>query len=220
VRAVLALVLPLLVLAAPAAHAETWSARDARGDAETLTFSPDPAPCGTSTVTTSPDTTRQDLSGIRVEHGSDDIEVRLRMRDLARRDHGTSWYVHLLTPHGAYVVDVLPAQRGEPAQPFLSEEPELPETTDPAVCGYTATSVGVPCRHLGVRLDPRSDQVELTVPRSCLGRPRWVRVGADVLGAFSGSAETGFTLTRDEWRPQGTTVSGYPPPYGPRVHAG
>ncbi|QIG43145.1 hypothetical protein G5V58_10575 [Nocardioides anomalus] len=213
-----ALALALLGLTAPAAQAETWSARDARGDAETLVYSPDPPPCGTSTLSPAPTARRQDLTALRVDHGSQAVVIRLRMADVARRDHSTSWSVHLLTPDRGYLLVVFPRRPGEAVDAFLSEEPEVPANPDPADCTVGSLVIGRGgCDGLSVHLDAAADRLDLTVPRRCLGRPRWVRVGADVSGAFTGSAETGYSVTGDTWSPGAATAY---PIYGPRVHAG
>lgn len=46
-----------------------------------------------------------------------------------------------------------------------------------------------------------------------------MQVGVGVYGGFTGSAEK-FTSHSDEWTPSGVGATGYPPPYGPRVHVG
>lgn len=207
----------LLAAVAPAAHAETWQARDARRDVGTLSHSSEPPPCGTTTDGTDPGDELRDLTRVRVDHGSDTITVRLSMRDVGRRETGTSWTIHLLVPAGSFFVDAIRDGRRGKLMTFLAREPHFSPPDD---CGSSVgTSTGRSCDGLAAAVDSRHRALDITVPRVCLSDPRWVQVGVAVLGGFKGTAEE-FTLHSDEWAPPGVQDSGYLPPYGPRVRRG
>ena len=80
----------------------------------------------------------------------------------------------------------------------------------------------VKCRGLRHTIDYQAETVRISVPRSCLGRPRWVRVGAKT-SSFSEAQEvfrfddalpTGEDATRDP------TVPPDAPTFGPRLRRG
>jgi hypothetical protein len=206
-----------LGVAAPAATAETWHGADAHRDVTSYTHSAQPPPCGTDSVATDPDDELRDITGLRVTHGTDAITVRLSMRDLSGRGAGTSWLLHLRVPAGAFLVHVTREKAGGRLTTILSNEPQFPP---PDECGNTgAFTTGGTCADLGTVMDRPHDSLVTTIPRQCLKAPRWVQVGADVYGGFSGTSEE-FTTHSDEWAEPGDDTSGFVPPYGPRVHRG
>ncbi|WP_188779886.1 hypothetical protein [Marmoricola endophyticus] len=81
----------------------------------------------------------------------------------------------------------------------------------------------VKCRKLTSSMDYAAKQVKVSIPRACLGNPRWVRVGAGE-GTFTGSFldDNPITLFVDEAGRTGRTGdnSDSLPPLGPRVRRG
>jgi hypothetical protein len=211
----------LLAVAIPPAHAETWHAADERRDVDTYSHSTEPPPCGTDTDGTDPTDELRDISGLRVDHEPDLIVIRLSMREVRRRDADSSYNFHLQVPAGAFNVDVIRFKPRQQLQVFLAKEPHYPE---PGVggdqCGFfVVTSSGRTCDGLTARADVRRDAIEVSLPRECVKDPRWVKVGAEVYGGFTGAAED-FTIHSDYWAPPGVEQSGFLPPYGPRVRRG
>jgi hypothetical protein len=206
-----------LGVAAPAATAETWRGADAHHDVTSYTHGAQPPPCGTDSVATDPDDELRDITGLRVTHDPDAITVRVSMRELRRRDHSTTWTIHLRVPSGAFVINVL--RPGPPGKilTFMTKEPEFPP---PDECGATgAITTSRSCAGLRGTVDPPDDTLVVTMSRECLKEPRWVQVGVEVFGGFSGTTEE-FTTHSDEWAEPGDDTSGLVPPYGPRVHRG
>ncbi|MXG88471.1 hypothetical protein [Nocardioides flavescens] len=206
------LVLSLLALAAPA-HADTWSSRDRRADVIGYDTSPPAAEgdCGPPPRRVRSDA-RRDLLRLSVDHTSADIVVTLSMRAVSRRDRDTSYEVYLRTPGGVYSVSVVP---GLGKDPGLFEVPTLPQSDPGDDCeGIGLLLLDTGCDGLARERDPVADTVTYTIPRDCLDRPAWVRVGAQVYGFLSGEDEG----RSDRWGRQGTADVGFPPPLGPRVH--
>lgn len=75
------------------------------------------------------------------------------------------------------------------------------------------TFVGCPGRRMGV--DLAEDRVRVTVPRACIGRPRWVRVGASTWGLGEDDA-----LRRGRNDSNVDSYSSPPPALGPRLFRG
>ncbi|WP_134766532.1 hypothetical protein [Nocardioides sp. 1609] len=152
--------LPLLagaVLAgAPvAAHAETWTHHDATGDVVTAsepeeTIRPDPA------------NRSADIRRVTVSHAAARVRVVVRLRDLQRGDQLSQ--VLLKMPSGDLAVAQMLRMSGrtELDVSVLSDDP----ASDPE------------CEDATGSLRPGQDRVVLSVPRQCLGEPRWVRVAA------------------------------------------
>jgi hypothetical protein len=207
------LVLSLLALAAPA-HAETWSSRDRRADVVGYDTSPPTVDddCGPPPRQVRSDA-RRDLLRLSVDHTATDVVVTLSMRAVARRDRDTVYDVYLRTPDGVHSVSVVPGL-GED-DPSLFEIPTLPQPDPGAKCqSIGLLLLGGGCDGLGFDRDPVADTVTYTVPRDCLGRPSWVRVGAQIYGFRSDDEGRS-----DRWGRQRTADVTFPPPFGPRVRS-
>lgn len=202
-RALTAAVLATVLtsLSATAAYADRWWGRDAARDVTQATFTTEPPPCGTWDVSTAAQDASTDLVGLSVVHGRHDVVVRAHYRDLvgfARRS--TSFT--LATDGRDYEVDVLDQRRrGVVAE--LWSAPSPPEEVDE--CGtYSVVQMGGGC-DVGSQVLLERDVISVTVPRDCIGDPRWVRAGVvdqrtiggrfrgDVWGLEGTPAETGFT---------------------------
>lgn len=156
---------------AGSAGAETWSRGDARGDVVLV-----PADEDATEVTPAPTNAAADITRISVRHDARRVVVTLRVRDL--RPGGILGSVRVLTrdrdlTFGSVHTDELRAT-------FLENTTE------------EGSGEEVECRGDRMSVQPRHGRVRVVIPRSCLGDPRWVRVGA-VLGH-------GFSLD-DEDRP-------------------
>jgi len=205
---------------AASADAQRWSSPDPTGDVTGAIYSLDPAPCGTTTPVDASAATDVDLTGLSVRHQRRDVTVELGVSDLP--ETGTELMtVHLRTAKGAWAVDLDRTGRtGFGA--FFYEEPDwdaLIEQADPDGDGCAIVSVVIveaPCAGLGHRGDPDLDVVRLTVPRSCLGRPRWVRAAASA----DAWRETDGAVFSDRWAPDGVEPTSVIGPFGPRVKAG
>lgn len=202
------------------AGAERWTGPDAAGDVTGTIYDPEPAPCGTETSVDASAATDVDLTGLSVRHQRRDITVEVGVSDLpeAGREYMT---VHLRTAKGAWAVDLDRTGRtGFGA--FFYEEPDwdaLIEQADPDGDGCATVGVVIlesPCRGLGHRGDPDLDVVRLTVPRSCLRNPRWVR------GAASADSwrKSDGAIFSDRWAPDGVEPTSVIGPFGPRVETG
>ena len=211
--------LGLLLLAGPAAQAETWQAPDAHRDVTTYGHSSEPSPCGTDQKGTDPTDRLRDVVRVQVDHDREEITVRVTMRELKRRSD-TSWRLHLLVPTGAFVIDVHPGDKGEPYFLLMTKEPHIPANAGDGGCGFvTYAIVEQLCDALSASASPPRDVLVLSLPRECLRDPRWVKVGVDVSGGFTGNLDS-FSIHGDEWTPPGVERSGFLPPYGPRVRHG
>jgi hypothetical protein len=71
------------------------------------------------------------------------------------------------------------------------------------------------CRHLRIGVNAAEDRVRVSVPRPCIGHPRWVRVGATTWGLGEDDA-----LRRGRNDDSVDSYSSPPPALGPRVFRG
>ncbi|UFN45518.1 hypothetical protein [Nocardioides okcheonensis] len=200
----------LLACSGTAAHAEQWWGRDAAHDATEWSYSPEPEPCGTLTEHDRPREAATDILGLGVRHDGATIELSTRLRD-ASPWRGTLLSFVLDTPRASDSVHEVNVQR---ARPGGSLEAILYSSHigEPDACGAAGGGGrGLPC-DLAVTGPSTRGAVTVRVPRSCLGRPRWVRVGASTL------RDEGRALRGDTWG-RGTADAPYGP-FGPRVAHG
>lgn len=152
--------LPLLgasVAMAGTAHADTWSHRDAKGDVLS-------APTETGKPTRAPGDKTTDITRISVNHAARKVVVTVKVRDL-RRGGDTMLLGRIVTPKNDYAVMVM--QSPDMQMFSLYDEKNLDE-------GIDATS----CRGKRLAYQAARNRIRITIPRSCLGDPRWVRTGA------------------------------------------
>jgi hypothetical protein len=212
--AIASVTVTVLGLTTAPAHAETWRGQDASGDVKS--FQVDLLkPCKPPTDETAlPDDRRHDLTTLAVAHGADAVSVQLGLRDVVPHDRGTSYELVVRTPDGMYDVQVTTSSSGRTVSSFATAK----VTHDPG-CAYLDTHQRR-CRGFTAKIDPQQDQVAVTVPRTCLGEPRWVRVGAWVAGfdPDSGSVEDPVVpVTFDAAGSRGGVITVLPP-FGPKVH--
>lgn len=142
----------LVGLASPAL-AETDVHTDARNDVALI------GPGGGLGNEPQPERTDPDIRSIKVVHGASSVVVRIKVADL---DPAVGHLVagRIRTAEG----DAAFGWGAKPGRP---------------VRGGVFTADGKRCRAATApKIDPDSSVVRVTVPRSCLGDPEWVRVGA------------------------------------------
>ena len=117
-----------------------------------------------------PEVTNGDIRRVRFEHARGSVTVRAGFRDLAKTSDGIQQYVVVETPTRTYEFVVV-AGPGDRRGQFIP-----------------VTSVG-PCGGADFRLDYARNVFTLTLPRGCVGSPRWVRVGLATVTGFNEQEE-------------------------------
>jgi hypothetical protein len=159
-----------LVLSA-AGIAPAQAARYTHGDAakdQTRTTCTD---TGTCSDAVDPTATNGDIVRVVAVHASRKVLVATKYSNLATSTEDTMQLVRIVTNTGLqrFAVIHTPANSNN-ATVFLARP-----NGDP-----------VKCRYIGAARDTTANVMELKVPRSCLGRPRWVKVG---VGHLTGLGE-------------------------------
>jgi hypothetical protein len=199
--------LTLSLSLSPIADADYWYGSDPAGDVTRTTHDPDPAPCGTDTVTPVPDDTSHDITKLRLNHGLKRVIVTVRLRDLIAEGRNFT-AVTLRTDGRDFWLDSLHFATGRLEFLLIRKPRPLPP---PDECGNTSVLVfGWPCRHFAGRWDAEADLVRFSIPRTCIGDPMWVSASAS---SYAVHAER--TVVEDRWQP--TEGSGF---YTPRVTSG
>ena len=171
-----ALVATALGTAAGPASAERWWGRDKAGDVRQLTISLDPPPCGSVDVTPAPQDTSTDLVGLSVVHDGDSVVLRAHLRGYRAPGTDRGLEFDLATEGRDYQVSVSTWGRQGPPVVELATAPTEPQ---PAGCNsYVTSQTSVPCDGMRLSFRPARGVVDVTVPRTCVGDPRWVRAGA------------------------------------------
>ena len=168
----------------PAEHRSHPSARqlhDVRRDVRRVRESPD-----RDVIVRVPARRHGDITRLKVSHGESAVVTRVRLRSLTHEDRLFGAVVQLRTSKATFTAVLY----------RLGPHGQLEVSFD----GGGQTS----CADLGYRLSYRLDTVTITVPRDCLGSPKWVRTRAvvDYFGprghndTFYADAVPGSTLTR------------------------
>lgn len=154
--AAIATVAGLVAVGAPT-YADTHTARDARHDVQRQPASENSEPV------LAPGRREGDVLSFRVRHQADRVLLRIRYDRLTRPRHRQQvvHVVSLRTWGTGLSTASLIATKDNP-QGSLLWEGRRPHRT---------------CEGLRTRIDYRADQVVFSVPRECLGNPRWVRAG-------------------------------------------
>ncbi len=140
-----------------ATHAESRVRHDARHDVV--------APSGHAR----PANASSDLTRVAVHHRARVVSVTAQVRDLAARPRTTILVTHIVTPDRTYTVNVT-RWEAQSARIFLVSSEDVP----------------LKCRGDRGGMDAKRDVVRFAVPRRCLGRPAWVRVGVGLI-SFRGT---------------------------------
>ena len=129
---------------------------DAAKDVTLLTISD-----ASSTATVDPDVADGDITRLRAAHAKYRVKARLKFRALTKNGNESAHSFRIQTDSDYFQVVTF-------AYPGSWK-------------GQTEIFSGmkdVRCRGLRHEVDYVDDTVSVSVPRSCLGRPRWVRIGA------------------------------------------
>lgn len=202
------LVTAALLLAPVPSYADSWSAADPVGDATTYEFSPEPEPCGTVTQKATPE---GDIRRLSVRHTRDRIVLTLQVTGLTKAFR-TAAVFDVLTPDREWNIDV---DRYHQKTEVSYYEARQFDADDVGECGYYAYGVAPrSCRGATAAIEVAGDRITASVPRRCLGNPRWVQVGAQVYG---GRGARSFS---DLWVPVHDDNDVTTPAVGRRVFGG
>jgi hypothetical protein len=207
---ILAVTAGLLVPAA--AQAERWHGSDDAGDVAGWHLDPEPEPCGTSTSVDASANTNEDITDLVVSHQRKEVKLVVRFRDLYRElEQRVS--IHLTTGRRKWVLEVHRFRDFDAdifqVSAFLGRGPAPIDGEDAEEGCAVAVRVTPTSCLVRPRLDLRANTLRAEVPRSCLKRPRWVRVGARATGDG----------TVDDWGTGGSSATPWLPPFGPKVAA-
>lgn len=163
IRCVAVLAATALLALPTAAHADSAVGLDAKGDVQYVTSA------DTSTAVAAPDRTQGDISAVKITHGANKVRVLLRFRELNRAG---------FIEHDFYF-------RTASRVRTLSVESETGSWSGRATM-RNGRGTKVRC-NLTRTIDYSANTVLVVVPRTCLGDPRWVRVGAGTISTYDGS---------------------------------
>jgi hypothetical protein len=173
-RAFTALLLAGLVLApAGAASAQTVLHHDAQGDVRQFTDS------SSSTSVPAPTIRNGDVKGVRFTHGSTRVSVRIVFVDLQRAGAFRGDFVRIVTNEGLRRELDLYAAPGAWAGKAELDRPDGNRVR----CSISRS------------IDYTANTVSLSFPRSCISKPRWVRLG---IGSFWATSDSTGTTYADD----------------------
>lgn len=154
------------------AQAAKYVHDDAAAD-QTRTTCVAPEPC---TDTVDPAATNGDITRIVARHGARRVFVNTTYTDLATSTDESMQLVRVVTNSGLrrFAAIYTPAN-----------------AEDASVVLIRPNGAPVRCRNIGAVRDTTANVMQLVIPRSCLGFPRWVKVGAGHLAAPSLDGEAG-----------------------------
>jgi hypothetical protein len=147
----------LTVAGMSSASAASWAHDDAVGDVLSYTSTkhtesgPDPAPANTNT----------DVTRFTARHTARRVVLKTTLRDIT-------------TASGVIQYEIRTGTRRYGAFQRLGTNREM----GPAFELMRGNGELVPCTGVRRSVDRITEQATVNIPRSCLGRPRWVRVGA------------------------------------------
>jgi hypothetical protein len=174
----------MVPLVPTAAHANTYTHTDATGDAVAFT---------SSTDTVTPEQANGDIAWSKVRHKSRKVVLTMRYRDL----NGSGYTVHY------YAIRTNKMKRQVSLVTY-------PGHTQGKVVMSNSHGKTVRC-HVTRSIDYTAKTATVRIPRSCLGRPRWVKVGMAFLTSPTKNFATGFA---DDAGTNGDFVS---PAWSPKV---
>jgi hypothetical protein len=167
--AVLGATVAAAVLAPTAAQAKSYTHVDGSGDV----FS---APYKSTAFTAAPDRQVGDVIGSTIRHKSRAIVMQLRYVDLQADSEYNAHLFVIRTPSMRRLVTLV----GTAAFPNGRAQMTKPN-------GKKVTC------HIAHRIDYTANTATVVVPRACVGKPRWVKVG------MAGMSFTGFTASDTMW---------------------
>lgn len=161
--AVLATAGTLTLSGTATAHAERWSHTDPAGDVVHFYFESEegvPAPAHE----------RGDVRRVRLAHKDSRLVARFSMRKAMAGDHYFAYAIR--TPKGEFELSRF-RQAGAKSVVVLTEE---------------GRETPIRCSGMEWAIDRERATVAVSIPRSCIGRPRWVRVGIGVVSTVEPGA--------------------------------
>lgn len=188
-----------LLATAGTAHAGSWSHHDARGDVFRSSMSDD------AVATADPADRTADITRFSVRHSARKVTLTLSLRDLRGGD--SILMSRLVTPTNEYEVSIL---RSADLRAF-------------GIVDTAAQSEELKCRGKRSSYDTRRDRIRITIPRTCLGSPTWVRAGAGYARGDWTSFDETASLTFDEALRRGSkraAMSDAPLKVGKKVRVG
>ncbi|MDP3891449.1 hypothetical protein, partial [Nocardioides sp.] len=114
-------------------------------------------------LTAAPDQKRGDITRTVATHRATTVTSKVTMRQLPTKRSGHGVATRIVTNERTYVVEAL-------RLPGASKSPTL----------YTARGKVIECDGLDHQRNDKLKTVSFSVPRSCMGNPRWVRIGVGV----------------------------------------
>ena len=222
-RGVISALAVTAVLAPAAAHAERWAGGDPRGDVEGWHFDPEPEPCGTDTQIDATENTNSDITRLVVRHTRTAVQLSVRFRDLdPALEQVTQLHIATRARRGWFVdIDRVRGRSGNfRVVAFMGKEPNYPDPEDiDDECGLFGFVTDASRCGMRPEIDLVANVITASLPRRCLGNPRWVRVGVGSYG-WAEPADPGdksFISYSDEWGIRNDSASPWLPPYGPKV---
>jgi len=180
----------VIPLVPTAAHADRYTYADHTGDVVSFTG-------GSDTATPAPERVVGDIAASAVAHRRGSVTVKMRYRDLTRGDEIAAHLFVIRTSRMTRDVTVVAAQGYYGGRVVMTKP----------------SGKKVSCR-IARKIDYVANTVTASVPRSCLGQPRWVKVGmAGILFTGLGSSDMQYV---DDARTNGNLGSN--PRFGPRVY--
>lgn len=158
----LALALPVALLAPAAAHAEKVVSEDPAADVVAL----GPTEQGEddlANLVPAPDNTTVDVVRTVVEHSDSRLRVRIDLRELGK---ARVYFAGLRVRTSTRAFEV-----------------EIDDLGRRPTASLTRASGAVECARLRAETDEAAARVVVTIPTVCLGGPRWIQVGAGVAAA-------------------------------------
>jgi hypothetical protein len=170
------------------ATAARWAHDDALGDVQSVTdtFDPGTGEGHTGEPTSAPDNTDTDVDRVSLRHSSNRVVLHLDLRNITVNS-------------GIAVYDIRTDVRNYSVMQRLGTDRSFP-----AFDISRANGNRVRCAGVERSVDRAANRATLSIPRRCLDRPRWVRVGTGA--AKFKETETSFTVLLDDAvRDAGTT---------------
>jgi hypothetical protein len=183
--AVLVATVAATVLAPTAADARSHSSTDTAGDVVIVTMSD-------GTTTPAPDRTEGDIVGTQVRHKARVVVLTMHFQELTAGQTALHWF-GIKTGKMTRIV-LMPADASHPGGVARLFKPD---------------NKAVRCR-IRHTIDYTANTATVKVPRSCLGKPRWVKVAMQEASPVAGSQ--GQVYADDS-----ISNGGFLPVYGPRV---
>lgn len=178
-----ALALPVALLAPGAAHARSLTVADSTGDAKALNMALvfgeliDGTEGEGAFFLDAPAETSADVVSTTIDHAAKRLTLTLQFRDLVEvKGHSVDF--RIFTPDGRF--DLSARAVGEGTEVYFS-----PAGRNVVIVSNGGSYSGVgpdlkPCRTVRARYDVAVDTLTASVPTACLGRPTWVQVAAGV----------------------------------------